>query len=105
EQQVTRDHDLLGSRWNSLETQPGGHDAFMHDAPGRERRLLAVVGNGDTEGLGVLERRSYQMARHHRFPVVAHGHGARAYQLTEFRELLPLLAERDGADRIDSGFA
>src|SRR5207247_876293 len=62
EEQVARHHDLFGGGGDSLETEPRGDQPFVHDAAARERRLLAVVGDGDIEGACILERGAHPAA-------------------------------------------
>ena len=68
--------------------------------PLRERRLLAVVGDGNAERARVLERRAHEVRAHHRLAVVAHRDRAGRDHLAELGERLAPLADRDRADRI-----
>ena len=70
--------------------------------PRGERRLLAVIGDGDVEGARVLERRAHELRAGDRLAVVADGDRAGADHLAELGERLALLADRDRADRIDA---
>ena len=96
------DHDLFGLGGNSLEAEPRADDSFVHRAARGERRLLAVVGDGNAERPRVLERRAHEMRARDRLAVVADRDGAGAHHLAEFGERLPLLADGDRADRIDA---
>ena len=70
--------------------------------PSGERRLFAMIGDGDAEGARILERRAHQLRARHRLAVVAHGHGARTDHLAELGERLAHLPDGDGADGIDA---
>jgi hypothetical protein len=85
-------------------TEPGRDHPFVH-GPAGQGRILAVVGHRYAERPGVLQRGAHQMARDDRLAVVAHGDGPRPDQLTELGQLLSLLPEGDGPDRIDPRFA
>src|SRR5439155_4056623 len=54
------------------------------------------------EGTGVLERGAHEVARDDWLSVVRDRHRAGTHHLTELGEPLSLLADRDGADRIDA---
>ncbi len=101
QQDVAGHHDLLRRGRDPLEAEPGGDQSLVHRAAGGERRLLAVVGDRDAEGAGVLQRGAHQVAGGDRLAVVAHRHRAGADQLAELGELLSLLSQRHRADRID----
>src|SRR5207249_2863281 len=103
EQDVALDHDLLRRGGDSLQAKPSRDEALVHHAPRRERWLLAVVGDRDIEGAGVLERGAHQVARGDGLAVVRDGDRPRPYHLAELRELLAALAHRDRADRVDAG--
>ena len=78
EEDVADRHDLFGLGRNALETEPRADDAFVHRAALGERRLLAVVGDGNAERARVLERRAHQVRARDRLAVVAHGDRAGA---------------------------
>ena len=92
EQDVANHHDLFGLGRDALETEARADDAFVHRAARGERRLLAVVGDGDAERARVLERRAHEVRARDRTAVVAHRHGARTDHLAELGERLPFLA-------------
>ncbi len=62
--------------------------------------LLAVIDDGNAEGLRVVERRAHQVRTDDRAPVIAYRHRAGGHHLAELRERLALLPHRDRADRI-----
>ncbi len=97
---IARHVDLLGGGRDPLEAESGGHGTLVHHAALGERKVLAVVGHGDTEGQGVLQRGAHQLARHHRVAVVAHRDRPGGHHLAELGELLALLSHRDAADGV-----
>ena len=100
EQNVANHHDLFGLARNSLEAEPRADDPLVHRAAVRERELLAVIDDGNAEGLRVLERRAHEVRAHDRAPVVAHRNGAGADHLAELRERFAFLSDGDRADRM-----
>ena len=100
---VARDMNLFRSRRNSLEPEPGGHDALVHRTARRERQVFAMIGDRDAERSGILQRRAHQVTRHHRVAVIAHGDGARRSHLAELRQPFAALADRHAADRVHAG--
>ena len=61
--------------------------AFVHDAAGGERRVLAVIDHGQAEHAGVFERAAHQVGVGDRRAVVAEGDGAGLRQFGEVRQL------------------
>src|SRR4051812_42459928 len=102
EQNVASHHDLFGGGRNSLQAKPGRNDALMHGSAGRQGRVFAVIGNRYAEGAGILERGTHQVAGNNRLSVIAHRNSAGAYELSKFRELLPLLTQRNSAYGVHS---
>src|SRR5213075_3437840 len=93
-------HDLLGLGGNALEAELHAHATLVHGAAAGERRLLAVVGQGDAERTRVFERRAHHVGAGHGLAVVAQRDGAGADHLAEFGERLALLSDGDRADWI-----
>ena len=100
EENVADHHDLLRLRRNSLEAESCTDDPFVHRAAVCERELLAVIDDGNAEGLRVVERGAHQVRADDGAAVIAHRHRAGGHHLAELRERLALLPHRDRADRI-----
>ena len=99
-QHVARDHDLFGCSGNPLQAESRGHEAFVHDAAGGQRGILAMIGNGNVERAGVFQRSAHQVTGDDGLAVVRDRDGPGAHHLPELGEPLALLADRDGADRM-----
>src|SRR5213080_840670 len=102
EKDIADDHDFFSFVRHAFEAEARADDALVHGPALRERRLLTVIGDGDAEAARVLERRAHEVRAGNRFAIVADRDGAGADHLAEFGEGLTALAERDGADWIDS---
>src|SRR6266550_3045311 len=100
EEDVANHHYLLGFGRNSLETEAGADDPLVHHPAMRERRLLAMIDDGNPECSGVLERRAHEVRAHDWPSIVAHRHSSRANHLAEFSERFTALSNRDRADRM-----
>ena len=96
EAHVTGHHDLFGRCGNAFEAKTCRDDPLMHDAALREIGILAVLGNGDAEGLRILQHGTHEVAGRDGVSVVAQGDRTGFDQLGEFRELLSLLPQRHG---------
>jgi hypothetical protein len=92
QQNVADDHDLFGLRRHSLEAESRADDAFVHCASGGQRRLFAMIRDGDVERARVLEGGAHEMRAGDGAAIITDRNGTGADHLTEFRERLPFLA-------------
>ncbi len=77
----------------------------MHDAAGRERGVLAVVDDRQTEHAGVLEGAAHEVRVGYGRAVVAEGDGARLGKLREVRQFAAGAAPGYAGDREDADSA
>ena len=101
QRQVALDHHALGDRGPAADPELRGDDAFVHVAPARERRVLAVHRDRPVRDRRVLERAPHERRGDHGAPVVGEPDRALVGELAhlgQLRAFLPLGDRRQEAD-------
>ena len=80
---VAGHHGLLGGGRHAGDAEPARPGPLVHGAPGRETRVLAVLGQRDAEALGVVECTPHERAVLHARAVVGEERHAERGQLAE----------------------
>ena len=92
-------HHGFGRRRLPAQPQPRRNDPVVHDAAGRDGRVLAVLRQRDVEIGQVLEGPPRDGRVGHRVAVVRNGHRARIAQARELGQVAAGAADRDAGDR------
>ena len=106
---VSGDHRLFRRGGDAVQAQVRRHRAFGHDSVARQRKVLAMVADGQAQVQAVDQRQTHQVGVVYRVAVVAEGHHAGAGQLFHLGKLVtlpPLGDTSDGQDthhRISAG--
>ena len=87
-----------------MESQTGSNPTFCHDPVTRERQVLAMVGNGQSQVRAISQRQPHQIWVVHRVAVVTEGYHSRSGQLLHLGQLFSITAFGDAADRIHADY-
>ena len=99
--EIARNHGIFGCRGNSLQTQPRGVGAFVHDAAFGKIEVFAVLDHRKIENLRILQSAAEKPAVHDRLAVVGNPDNAGLDHLADFGQRFALLLLGDRADRKD----
>ncbi len=102
EENIARDHHVLGDPGLAEETELGGDEALVHGASMRKMLILGMADDGHAEGQGVFHGPAVDLGIHHALAVVGEGDAARLGELGHLRELLALEPTGDRADWVDA---
>ena len=83
ERDVAGDHGLLGGGGHARDAEPARPAPLVHGAAGGQAGVLAVLGQGDAEALGVVEGAPHERAVLHAGTVVGEERHAQRGQLAE----------------------
>ncbi len=100
EDDVARHHHVLGGGGLAGEPEIGGHEPLVHGPAVRELAVLRVADDRHAEGQGVLHRPAVELRVHHALAVVGEGDAAGLGLLGQLRELRALEVAAHRADRI-----
>ena len=102
---VAGDHDLLGGGRHARDAQPARPAPLVHGAPGGQAGVLAVLGQGDPQALGVVEGPAHERPVLHARAVVGEEGHAEGGQLAERGQRGAGAPDGDGARHRDLGRA
>ena len=102
EEQIARHDDVFGDARPATKPEPRRDPALVHLGTLGERVILGVLNDGQVERARVLERAAHHGARRHAAAVVGDPDDPSVFELGHFGERFALLADGDGANRMQA---
>ena len=99
---VARNHDLLGGTGGSRQTELSGNKAFIHHAVADKVLILAVAHDEQPKMVGILHRQTEKVRVRYRLSVVGNRDDTRFLHPADFRHFNARQPLGDRADRIDA---